>query len=152
MRLLGQALATFPRPWGFLVLSPVWAELWAGRQHVLAGLWWCHWSKASYGCVLIRTEPLQLLCSSQMLINSCELWLNAASGKKEGCLGEFCSHGISRSSRFSLGQGSVSFIGLGWSKHGWRFSGVLSLLGCKDPRARKALVSSSAQLHLPYTR
>lgn len=27
---LSQVLAAFPRPWGFLVLSPVWAELWAG--------------------------------------------------------------------------------------------------------------------------
>lgn len=27
---LSQVLAAFPRPWGFLVLSPAWAELWAG--------------------------------------------------------------------------------------------------------------------------
>lgn len=32
-----------------------------GRQHVLAGLWWCHWRKASYGGVLIRTEETQFL-------------------------------------------------------------------------------------------
>jgi hypothetical protein len=53
---------------------------------------------------------------------------------------------VSRSSRFSLGQGSVSFIAVEWTNHGWYFSGVLGSLEWRDPRARKALVSSSAQL------